>query len=409
MVVQWPPPVPSCIIIHRRALLLGLPCACMCLLLAGSWISSQEVLRNPGPANHSSRTIPISGFRLEDNTSSRDVDPHNISTISTGIPSLPRGSQQPIDRTVAKAPKFCFRPSLPFPERGGDLLVFVYDWVGYGRHYSQQALTSFLPTIDQCAGQGYPFKARFVHEATSRDKAHGIYYNGPQYLSRGKNSVLQTFNRNQKVVSVWHEQNVMNVFPHPYVDVEVSMRLDAEVPLPYGCGEVLWILHRVSKGVVQRPDPTTRKLGTAAFISNCAQAPERLRLLQALTRATKVYSYGRCEHNSDLPPSRDLPDWENRKTAILQRHRALLAWENIRQPSYVTEKIFHALSASVVPIYWGSDTIKDILPVGSYINANQYTEETIYRLAEKLERLNTDDQYYLSFFEALKYTRPRQA
>ena len=303
-------------------------------------------------------------------------------------------------------PGFCYKASLPFPTEEGDILIFVYDWEGYGRHYSQQALKGFAYEIDQCAGFNFPFKARFTHDKRQQDKAHGIFYNGRQYLSRGRAAILETYNRNQKTASVWHEQNVLNVFPHPYVDVEVSLRLNATVPLPYGCGVVISIMKQVALGTFKLPDPRTRQLGTAAFISNCAPAPERFQLLQALMKVTRVQSYGRCEHNSVIPVTRDFGDWEDRKMTVLQKHRALLAWENIQQKHYVTEKIFHALKAKVVPVYWGSDSIKDILPTGSYIDANGYTPETIHLLAEKLKRLESDDEYFISFFTALKQTKP---
>ena len=305
----------------------------------------------------------------------------------------------------SSVPPFCAKRSLSFPEPGGEFRVFLYDVEGYAKFYSQEAVDSMGPTIDQCAHvDNFPYRAHFVHSPAERATAHGIYYNGPQYVS--KESALETFNRDQKAITVWHEANAINIFPHPYIDIEVSLRLDAEVPFPYGCGHLLDLLNKVKRNETNRaPDSIGERRGTAAFISNC-NAPERQALFRALMKHTKVFSYGSCLHNVDAPVSRHQNNWEDMKRIALQGHRAILAWENVKQPEYITEKIYDALSAQVVPIYWGSNTIKQILPEGSYIDASPYTEKTVHELAAKLKRIDSDDAYYRSFFEALNRVNP---
>lgn len=299
---------------------------------------------------------------------------------------------------------FCSKHSHPFPEPGGDIRVFLYDAEGYARFYSQEALEGMGPTVDQCAQvDSFPFKARFVHSPSERDTAHGVFYNGPQYLS--VDGVLETFNREQKALTVWHEPGVARLFPHPYVDIESSLRVASDVPSVYGCKIVLEFLQSVKEKLpIRAPSLDPQRRGTAAVISNC-DAKERLHLLQALMGKMKIFSYGKCEHNSDLAVSRG-PGRETKKFKILQHHRALLAWENAREPDYVSEKIYDALSANVVPVYWGSDAIKEVLPEGSYIDASGYTSENIDELAAKLKRLDSDDEYYRSFFTSLNNIKP---
>eukprot|EP00668_Euglena_longa_P029610 GGOE01036968.1.p1 GENE.GGOE01036968.1~~GGOE01036968.1.p1 ORF type:complete len:394 (+),score=94.58 GGOE01036968.1:19-1200(+) len=297
---------------------------------------------------------------------------------------------------------FCAVPTLPYPPPAlgaGDtpeLRVFVADWEGFGRFYSQEALRGMERHMDQCEGRR-PFRAVYVHQPGEQHTAHAVLYNGPTALVGGRR--LATFSRNQKVVAIWHERHAALHFPHPDVDVEVSIRLKAEVPLPYGCFAV-HLANSTKYGLWKKPDPRLRRKGVAAVISNCGQGFERrTALLKSLMRHIRVDSYGRCEHNAEFEGlANQVKGWEKQKIAMLTQYRALLAWENTQDENYVSEKVFQALMAGVVPVYWGAPDVEDFVPRGMILNANAYTPETMHQLARELERLQNDDAFFLSFF-----------
>lgn len=182
---------------------------------------------------------------------------------------------------VTNAASFCREPTRPFATGpDSEIRIFVVDWDRWEPFYSKEMMDSMLPHIDQCQGNE-TFKAIFVHDeaekvgvcflvynhkclyvyicnvlaltcSSSQLRAHALLYNGPFYSG---GDVL-TFSKNQKTIMLHHEPRVSSVslslislwaslipeltprqiFPHPDVDIEVSTRLEAELPLIYGCG-----------------------------------------------------------------------------------------------------------------------------------------------------------------------------
>lgn len=71
------------------------------------------------------------------------------------------------------------------------------------------------------------------------------------------------------------------------------------------------------------------------------------------------------------------------KLEFLDKHKFNLCFENASYPGYATEKLYEALCAKTVPIYWGSPTIEVDFNPRAFINWHNYK--------------NDDD-----FFEAIK-------
>jgi hypothetical protein len=64
----------------------------------------------------------------------------------------------------------------------------------------------------------------------------------------------------------------------------------------------------------------------------------------------------------------------DRKTDILSRCRFNFAYENTAIPGYVTEKIFDAMFAGCVPVYWGADNITDYVPGDCFIDRRKFAD-----------------------------------
>jgi hypothetical protein len=96
----------------------------------------------------------------------------------------------------------------------------------------------------------------------------------------------------------------------------------------------------------------------------------RLAFAAELARHIAVDSYGRFMHNRDLP-ERDRGTRTKRQ--VISRYRFCIAFENTREPDYVTEKLFQPLLVGTVPIYMGAPNVGDFVPdPGCYIDAEAH-------------------------------------
>jgi len=97
----------------------------------------------------------------------------------------------------------------------------------------------------------------------------------------------------------------------------------------------------------------------------------------------KVLSYGRCFHNTDeFGPGEDsyVHPWMDRAAARPFK----LVGENVLQPWYVTEKIWNALAEGSVPVYLGAPEVKQMLPEGSFLYADDFpsTQALVQRMLD---------------------------
>jgi hypothetical protein len=73
------------------------------------------------------------------------------------------------------------------------------------------------------------------------------------------------------------------------------------------------------------------------------------------------------------------PSWRGTcgsKWDVLPRYRFALTYENMRdEPGWITEKIFDALRAGVVPVYWGASNIESFVDPGTYIDRGRFDSD----------------------------------
>ena len=61
------------------------------------------------------------------------------------------------------------------------------------------------------------------------------------------------------------------------------------------------------------------------------------------------------------------------KGDVLSKAKFACCFENVSDlPDYITEKIFDCFFSGCVPIYWGSETIKDHIPANCFINRRDF-------------------------------------
>ena len=135
----------------------------------------------------------------------------------------------------------------------------------------------------------------------------------------------------------------------------------------------------------------------AAFISNCHDRNNRGQYMAELMEYIPMHSYGHCHHNKDEPASMAAASKFQKKVDIGGEYHFWFTAENSNAESYVTEKIYDALDAGVVPVYFGAPNVDRFIPHPSaVIMADQYTPRD---LAILLNETASDPSKYARYFE----------
>jgi len=133
-----------------------------------------------------------------------------------------------------------------------------------------------------------------------------------------------------------------------------------------------------------------KRLPAAAFMSsNCKQ--DRNNLVSKLASlGVPVHSLGRCAPN--LTETRYDPKISSRdKVSIISKYRVYLAFENVVEPGYVTEKVYDGYKAGCVGVYSGAPDIDRFVPPQSII---PISEETVVDAAKMIkEALANEDAW----------------
>ncbi len=61
------------------------------------------------------------------------------------------------------------------------------------------------------------------------------------------------------------------------------------------------------------------------------------------------------------------------KIQVLRSYKFNFCFENISHPGYITEKIFDALIAETIPVYWGPKNIHQFIPANIFIDASRFS------------------------------------
>ena len=86
------------------------------------------------------------------------------------------------------------------------------------------------------------------------------------------------------------------------------------------------------------------------------------------------------------------------KLAFQGQYRFSIAYENSRDPGYVTEKIVDAFAAGTVPIYWGDPLIKQEFNPDSFVCADDYPDNAA--LIDAIEAIDQDQELFLRYCHA---------
>jgi hypothetical protein len=101
-----------------------------------------------------------------------------------------------------------------------------------------------------------------------------------------------------------------------------------------------------------------------ALISNC-RPKYRLTVLQTLiSKGLSVHSKGACLNNVpiNIQQNNQKQDRVLQKKNVIRPYKFTFSFENSETEDYVTEKLFEALEAGSVPVYFGAPNVDAFLP-----------------------------------------------
>jgi len=122
----------------------------------------------------------------------------------------------------------------------------------------------------------------------------------------------------------------------------------------------------------------------------------RKEMFDKLCQYKKVDSCGKCFNNTGILAPRNTKEYID----FISEYKFMITFENSFGKGYVTEKIFNALCAGTIPIYWG-----DIKKSKEIFGTNfPYLENTVDELIQKIICLDNDNEKYNSIIQDYKFS-----
>ncbi|KAK1279011.1 Alpha-(1,4)-fucosyltransferase [Acorus gramineus] len=143
---------------------------------------------------------------------------------------------------------------------------------------------------------------------------------------------------------------------------------------------------------------------TLVYWSSSRCLSHRNELAKKILSLLPHHSFGKCLNNVGgldmaltLYPEcasgdNSSPHWWDHLHCAMSHYKFVLAIENTVTESYVTEKLFYALDAGSVPIYFGAPNVWDFVPPNSIIDGSKFA--TIEELASYVKVLADDPVAY---------------
>ncbi|XP_057368439.1 alpha-(1,3)-fucosyltransferase C-like [Daphnia carinata] len=133
----------------------------------------------------------------------------------------------------------------------------------------------------------------------------------------------------------------------------------------------------------------------AWMASHCETPSLRETYVNQLKKFISIDVYGEC---GKLSCNRNESHWLSDAECYVMleaKYKFYLSFENSICEDYVTEKFFEIMKRNIVPIVYGGANYTQIAPPHSFIDALQYTPET---LAQYLKVLDANDTLYNEYF-----------
>ena len=89
--------------------------------------------------------------------------------------------------------------------------------------------------------------------------------------------------------------------------------------------------------------------------------------------------------------------WTEEFRRFISNYKFIICFENSKFGTYSTEKIINPYLAEIIPIYWSSNKINNIISKNSMLFLENETNNCFQDLFEKIKELDNSDEKYLEF------------
>jgi hypothetical protein len=130
-------------------------------------------------------------------------------------------------------------------------------------------------------------------------------------------------------------------------------------------------------------------------VSNANSYP-RNKMFSIINSYKKVDSLG--HYNNNVGFYIESPYWSEEYLNQLKKYKFIICFENSKDETYVTEKIVNAYLSNSIPIYWGTEHVKNMFYDDSMIYLNdENNEQSYYDVLNRVIELDNDDLKYFEF------------
>ena len=271
-------------------------------------------------------------------------------------------------------------PRIPRDLVKTDLLVLAWTGHFFGADY--------LDPVTVPNPEGPDIHMRFTCDRDAQQEADALWFHGPSI----EDLPLAPKDKPRILMSMESEVNYP-ALASPYArigfDLFMTYRLDADVPCIYPN----WDHY---DGFMRSPPDFVGAQDRPCLFIASNPVPERDAWVEKLMRGIGVDCPGRCLNNC-TPSGFVQGDWTRGGWQslfdMIPRYKFYLAGENSVAQDYVTERVFHALSVGVVPVYRGATNVREFMPDdNAVIVASDFANTA--ELAAYLNHLNHDDVAY---------------
>lgn len=145
--------------------------------------------------------------------------------------------------------------------------------------------------------------------------------------------------------------------------------------------------------LIHRPMRTTVPNKFCCFIVSNGGCRVRNKMFSLLNQYKKVDSYGNFENNMGgiLSFGYFTPEF----IQFISNYKFIICFENSKIGTYSTEKIVNPYLANIIPIYWSSHHIKNVLNEKSMLFLEDEHSDSYEHLIEQIIELDSNDTQYL--------------
>ena len=268
------------------------------------------------------------------------------------------------------------------------IIQCVMAWLFCTTHLSEAIEVKVIPEYTNGYHQAGNFKCEvscvFSGNPTSPDAEFYLVMddNNLRYAANVESDVIKLVG-SQEPPHYWKLLNLQYLRKH----FHGTALLDRKSDIP-------WPLHGDMDKVksVKKPKGALPK---ATFVAkNCDPMNNRNDYIRAIDQLIGVVSPGACYHNLDWPDCSGVPCT---KVQVLSNYKIYLAFENGDSPGFITDKIYHAFEAGVLPVWMGTSDIEYVVPKHSYIDVAEY--DSPEDLALYLRDVVENETLYNSYFK----------